>query len=128
MSLDIWMRCEGPSRLSALLLTAWRVVEAQHKVSTRRLVDTLDEQRLLEQIVDEVKPPIPAGPGFAGLHYLLSTPFRHPPLRHGSRFGSSGTRWKPSIRLRLFWMRRIAAPISAPMISPSPVELLGDSG
>jgi hypothetical protein len=92
MSLDIWMQREGPSRLSALSITAWRVVEAQHKVSTRRLVDTLDEQQLLEQIVDEVKPPIPAGPGFAGLHYLLSTPFRHPPLRHGSRFGSSAER------------------------------------
>ena len=24
----------------------------------------------------------------AGLHYLLFTPFRYPPLRHGSRFGT----------------------------------------
>jgi hypothetical protein len=29
-----------------------------------------------------------------GLHYLLSTPFRYPPLRYGSRFG---TRYEPSL-------------------------------
>jgi hypothetical protein len=92
MSLDIWTRCEGPSRVSPLATTACRVVEAQHKVSTRRLVDTLEEQVLLEQIVDEVKPPRPLGPEFEGLHYLLSTPFRHPPLRHGSRFGAPNER------------------------------------
>src|SRR5260370_16170749 len=92
MSLDIWMRCEGPNRVSPLALTAWRVVEAQHKVSTRRLVDTLEEQQILEEIVDEVKPPRPIGPGFAGLHYLLFTPFRHPPLLSGSRFGSATQR------------------------------------
>src|SRR5690606_3863871 len=31
------------------------------------------------------KPPIPAD---GRLHYLLATPFRYPPLRHGSRFGT----------------------------------------
>jgi hypothetical protein len=92
MSLDIWTQCEGPSRVSPLALTAWRVVEAQHQVSTRRLVDTLEEQAILEQIVDEVKPSPPSGDGFKGLHYLLSTPFRHPPLRHGSHFGSAAER------------------------------------
>src|SRR5579872_1470893 len=88
MSQDIWTRCEGPSRVGPLATSAWRVVEAQHKVSTRRLVDTLAEQEILEQIVDEVKPPPPSGPEFKGLHYLLFTPFRHPPLLRGSRFGS----------------------------------------
>ncbi len=87
MSLDIWMRCEGPSRVSPLAITAWRVVEAQHQVSTRRLVDTLEEQAILEEIVDEVKPPRPTGKEFEGLHYLLFTPFRHPPLLRGTRFG-----------------------------------------
>ena len=89
MSPDIWTLCEGPSRVGALALRAWRVVEAQHRVSTRRLVDTLDEQALLEQIVDEVKPPRPSDPRFDKLHFLLFTPFRHPPLKHGSRFGAS---------------------------------------
>jgi hypothetical protein len=64
------------------------VVEAQHEISTRGLVDTLDEQIILEEIVDEAKPPAPSGSGFHGLHYLLSTPFRYPPLANGSRFGS----------------------------------------
>ena len=88
MSRDIWTLCEGPSRVARLALTAWRVVEAQHRVSTRRLVDTLEEQALLEQIVDEVKPPRPTDPRFDKLHFLLFTPFRHPPLRYGSRFGT----------------------------------------
>lgn len=62
------------------------MVEAQHRISTRRLVDSDEEQALLEALIDRSKPPLPAD--CAGLHYLLATPFRHPPLRRGSRFGS----------------------------------------
>jgi hypothetical protein len=72
------------ARVAPLHLTAVRVVESQHQVSTRKLVDTLAEQALLERLIDGVKPPAPDG----RLHYLLSTPFRYPPLRHGSRFGT----------------------------------------
>jgi len=89
VSLDIWTRCEGPRRVHPLATRAWRVVEAQHKVSTRQLVDTLEEQQLLEEIIEEVKPPSPTAAGFAGLHFLLFTPFRYPPLPHGSRFGTA---------------------------------------
>jgi hypothetical protein len=71
---------------------AWRAVESQHVVSTRKLVDSDAEQVLLEELVDGVKPPAPAGPEFRGLHYLLSTSFRHPPLRYGSRFGTRAER------------------------------------
>lgn len=92
MSLDIWTLCAGPSRVSPDTCKAWRVVEAQHEVSTRGLVDNLEEQAILEDIVEEVKPPRPVGPGFAGLHFLLWTPFRYPPLHHGSRFGSAHER------------------------------------
>lgn len=53
----------------------WRAVEAQHLVATMRLVDTLDEQALLEQILEDSKPPVAAG--HRALHYLLSTPFRY---------------------------------------------------
>jgi hypothetical protein len=88
MSLDIWTQCAGPNRVAPIAGKAWRVVEAQHKVMTRRLVDDLEEQLLLEQIVDDVKPPRPPGPQFEGLHFLLFTPFRHPPLKGGSRFGT----------------------------------------
>lgn len=63
-------------------------MEGQHVVSTRKLVDSDAEQQLLEELLETSKPPVPEGPELRGLHYLLSTPFRYPPLRHGSRFGS----------------------------------------
>ena len=91
MSSSIWTQCAGDSRQRPLRLSAWRVVEAQHQVSTRKLVDTLEEQSLLEDLIDAAKPPDPTQ---GRLHYLLSTPFRYPPLRHGSRFG---TRHEPGI-------------------------------
>lgn len=67
-----------------------RIVESQEHVATTRIVDNLAEQHLLEAMLDENKP----GAGAGDLHYLLATPFRYPPLRHGSRFG---TRFEPSL-------------------------------
>jgi hypothetical protein len=49
------------------------------------------EQKLLEEMIDSVKPPDRSR---GTLHYLLFTPFRYPPLPHGSRFG---TRAEPGI-------------------------------
>jgi hypothetical protein len=69
----------------------WRVVEAQHRVATRKLVDSDREQTILEDLLESAKPQPPDN---RTLHYLLSTPFRYPPLPHGSRFGS---RWEPGI-------------------------------
>ena len=85
MSSSIWTRCAGDSELRTLRLSPWRVVEAQHQVSTRKLVDSANEQALLEDLIERVKPPELTG---GRLHYLLFTPFRYPPLRHGSRFGA----------------------------------------
>jgi RES domain len=65
---------------------AWRAVEAQHVTSTLALVDSLDEQALLEELIESSKPKLPDDT--AGLHYLLATPFRYPPVTHGSRFRS----------------------------------------
>ncbi len=63
----------------------WRAVEAQHRVSTLRLVDTLAEQAQLEALLETTKPALPAGCG--SHHYLLLTPFRYPSLHPGgSRF------------------------------------------
>jgi hypothetical protein len=62
-------------------------VEAQHRVSTLKLVDSLQEQELLERMIDRKKPPLPRSVDSIKLHYLLFTPFRYPPLKHGSRFG-----------------------------------------
>ena len=65
------------------------MVEAQHVVSTMTLVETLEEQELLEQVLDDAKPAVP--PDCRGLHYLLSTPFRyHAIYPHGSRFRRAG--------------------------------------
>ena len=82
-----------PPRLRAavrrIAARPWRVVEAQHRASTMRLADTLAEQRLLEDLLDASKPPLP--PDAARLHYLLATPFRYPaPLPAGSRFRAPG--------------------------------------
>lgn len=64
--------------------TIWRIVEAQHTASTMKLVDTLTEQDLLEDIIEENKPPLPSDTG--GLDYLLASPFRYTPFPPGSRF------------------------------------------
>lgn len=67
----------------------WRLVEAQHRVSTLKLVDTLEEQALIEDLLETTKPPLP--PECLGLHYLLSTPFRYgAPYPKGSRFRRAG--------------------------------------
>ena len=91
MSSSIWTRCAGDSEIRPLRLMPWRVVEAQHQVSTRKLVANAEEQALLEEMIDRAKP---ADRTRGRVHFLLSTPFRYPPLRSGSRFG---TRHEPGI-------------------------------
>ena len=67
----------------------WRVVEAQHVVSTLKIVDSGDEQEILEAILDGTKPPFPAE--CSGYSYLIATPFRYGALYpHGSRFRRAG--------------------------------------
>ncbi len=67
----------------------WRAVEGQHRVSTMKIVDTLEEQGILEVLLEESKPPVP--PECRHLHYLLSTPFRYgAPYPSGSRFRRAG--------------------------------------
>lgn len=88
MSPSIWTRCAGSSRLRPLGGKAWRTVEAQHRVSTAKLVDSTEEQATLERLIEAAKPPLPRDREFAGLHFLFSTSFRYPPLAHGSRFAT----------------------------------------
>jgi hypothetical protein len=67
----------------------WRVVEAQQRVSTMKIVDTLGEQAILESLLEGTKPPVP--PECRHLHYLLATPFRYgAPYPSGSRFRRPG--------------------------------------
>ncbi len=76
----------------ALDKTIHRLVESQEQVASNQIVNDLEEQALLEQMLERAKPP--AVYAELSLHYLLYTPFRYPPLPHGSRFGS---RLEPSL-------------------------------
>jgi hypothetical protein len=102
MSPTIWTLCAGADNLRSLSARAWRVVEAQHVVATRKLVDSDAEQDLLEELIESAKPPRPRDPAAARLHYLLFTPFRYPPLPHGSRFGGRFTQgiWYGAAHIR----------------------------
>lgn len=76
-------------RPRALSGIAWRIVEAQHRVSTLKLVDTVEEQAVLEGLIDDSKPVVP--PECRHLDYLLATPFRYgAPYPRGSRFRRAG--------------------------------------
>ncbi len=89
MSSHTWTAAALSSEAVGFEGKAWRLVEAQHRVSTLKLVDTLDEQALLEDLVEETKPAIPAE--CRRLDYLLATPFRYGSVYpHGSRFRRAG--------------------------------------
>lgn len=62
---------------------AWRGVETQYIAASMKLVDSLEEQALLEELLETSKPDISRAP--PGQHYLLLSPFRYFP-QHSSRF------------------------------------------
>lgn len=88
MALPIWTHSALRSEPRPYGDILWRCVEAQHVVSTMPLVDTLEEQALLEDILEDTKPPVP--PECEGLHYLYMTPFRYGLYPNGSRFRCAG--------------------------------------
>jgi hypothetical protein len=89
---NLWAVCGAAARPESLGGEILRLVESQEQVATNRLVDSLAAQEVLESMLESSKP---APPTFAArLDYLLATPFRYPPLRHGSRFGG---RHEPSL-------------------------------
>lgn len=90
--MDIWAACKDAVALTPLKGELTRIVENQEQIATNALVDSLEEQSLLEELLETSKPKLSVGSKH--LHYLLSTPFRYPPLKHGSRFG---TRHEPSL-------------------------------
>lgn len=94
MSSPTWTPAALASEARPLDGVCWRLVEAQHRVSTVKLVDTLDEQALLEQLLEDTKPNLPAE--CRDLDYLLAAPFRyHAPYPRGSRFRRAG--WTPGV-------------------------------
>lgn len=88
MSRLTWTADALRSEVRSCSASAWRLVEAQHLVSTMKLVDGIAEQFLLEEILEDTKPPMPEE--CRRLDYLLSTPFRYRPYPHGSRFRRAG--------------------------------------
>ena len=77
MSLPIWTPDALRFEAQPFAGTAWRLVEAQHRVSTLKLVDNLAEQAALEAILEDTKPALPEE--CRALDYLLATPFRYRP-------------------------------------------------
>ncbi len=89
MSSSIWTPGALSSERRAFESDCWRLVEAQHQVSTLKLTDTLAEQEILERLLEDTKPRLPSEA--QGLHYLMAAPFRYGAIYpHGSRFRRAG--------------------------------------
>jgi hypothetical protein len=89
MSSNIWTADALVSNAISIELRCWRVVEAQSKISTMKLTDTLEQQEALERIIDETKNKVPDECRHLG--FLLFTPFRYTPYPFNSRFRRSGS-------------------------------------
>jgi len=89
MSSSTWTVGALASSARPLRGRCWRVVEAQSKVSTVKLTDTLEEQAALEKLIEETKPQVPEECRHLG--YLLLTPFRYSPYPISSRFRRAGS-------------------------------------
>jgi hypothetical protein len=72
--------------------TVLRLVQQQGLHTLGPLVDDLEQLARLEKLVEASKPPPPTSTLGPPSHPLLATPFRYPPLRHGSRFGGRQSR------------------------------------
>ena len=88
----IWSAIDPEEVIQPIQGSGFRLVESQEAIATSEIVSSLDDQLLLEEMLESSKPRYREGTDH--LHYLLSTPFRYPPLAHGSRFGS---RIEPSL-------------------------------
>lgn len=97
----IWTQCAPTFKFRSINRHVIRVVESQHQTSTRKLVDSDFEQSLLERELEQSKPKLHDN-SIQGLHVLLLTPFRYPPLAFGSRFGSvlEPSLWYASFKIK----------------------------
>src|SRR3989338_8732342 len=80
--MTLWSLCEGEKNIEPISVEPWRIVEAQHVLSSRDIVDSAYEHDILEALIEESKPKISTDKS-----YLIFTPFRYPPLKYCSRFG-----------------------------------------
>ncbi len=97
MSIEVSWPASGFEPAAALAMDAWRGVAAQQVVATLRLVDTLEEQLLLEQMLQASQPAVPSRDKPA----LLSQPFRvrSPTASRFRRAGAPGV-WYGAQTLR----------------------------
>jgi len=84
VSFNTWTLPAVSSEARAWRGPVWRIVEAQHVASTMKIVDSRDEQDVLEALLEASKPALAAATD--KLDYLLASPFRYSPRRGGSRF------------------------------------------
>jgi len=80
----MWTLSELKSNQKHFEGSAWRVVEGQYTSSTMKLTASLEDQQILEDLLEDNKPPYPKDAD--GFDYLLATPFRYRPYPYGSRF------------------------------------------
>lgn len=85
--IDIWLESDGKNHIKPLMAKIYRLVESQEQIATLGLVNNVYEQGVLEELIELTKSPLPSK--LSPLHYLLTTPFRYPPLIYGSRFGTT---------------------------------------
>jgi hypothetical protein len=88
----MWTSTELASEHIAYGGRVWRVVEAQHRISTNRLAKDIAEQHMLELLAEEVKPQMPESARH--LDFLLASPFRYGHTQ-SSRFRRAGE--KPGV-------------------------------
>ena len=55
----IWQACKGSQHIVSLRGKLFRLVESQEQIATMSYVDTLQEQALLEEMLESVKPSFP---------------------------------------------------------------------
>ena len=75
MPSPIWTAAGLASETRAYRARVHRAVEAQHQASTMKLTHDLEKQKVLEEVLEAYKPPVPESA--RELHYLLFTPFRY---------------------------------------------------
>ncbi|HIF17362.1 MAG TPA: RES domain-containing protein [Cycloclasticus sp.] len=80
-----WQKLLEKAPVQPLENEIFKIVESQEQAATSTLVDHLGDLETLNQLIDNTKPKVEVLKKQP--HYLILTPFRYPPLLHGSRFG-----------------------------------------
>lgn len=83
----MWQKHKRLQNIRRISLTAWRAVNTFATNTTRRLVDSSEEQAILDEMIDAAK--IPQSTDHQLYHHLLAAPFALPPLQYHSRFGKA---------------------------------------